>query len=136
MNCHQEAYAIKYEVTGEYGPLVISSLTNIAAAHISRHEDKEAILACLAIRNAQLSEMSKANDTYANDTYAQKRLAMEAGDTIQILVDLFTKTSAYQNAKLAADEALGLYQQAGITEDHPKMLRLKQSVKCLYSKAP
>lgn len=136
MNCHQEAYAIKYEVTGEYGPLVISSLTNIAAAHISRHEDKEAILAYLAIRNAQLSEMSKANDTYANDTHAQKRLAMETGDTIQILVDLFTKTSAYQNAKLAADEALGLYQQAGITEDHPKMLRLKQSVKCLYSKAP
>jgi tetratricopeptide (TPR) repeat protein len=131
MNCHQEAYAIKYEITGEYGPLVISSLTNIAAAHISRHEDKEAISAYLAIRNAQSLELKK-----ANDTYVQKRLAMEAGDTIQILVDLFTKSGEYQNAKLAADEALGLYQQAGITEDHPKMLCLKQSVKYLYSKAP
>jgi hypothetical protein len=48
---------------------------------------------------------------------------------------LYTKTGAYQNAKLAANEALRLYQQAGISKDHPKMEDLKQSVKILYSKA-
>jgi tetratricopeptide (TPR) repeat protein len=130
MDCHQEAYATKYELTGECGPLVITSLTNIAAAHLARNEDKEAILAYLAIWKAQSFELHKINDPGTS-----ARLAMEAGETIQMLVDLYTKTGAYQNAKLAADEALGLYQEAGISKDHPKMEDLKQSVKILYSKA-
>jgi tetratricopeptide (TPR) repeat protein len=130
MHCHQEAYATKYELTGECGALVITSLTNIAAAHLARNEEKEAILAYLAIRNAQSFELHKISDP---ETSA--RVAMDAGETIQMLVDLYTKTGAYQNAKLAADEALELYQQSGISKGHPKMEALKQSVKIIYFKS-
>jgi len=132
LQCHQEAHMIKVELTGEHGPGVTASLMNIAAAHTARKFYNDAILAYLEVRKAQSLEMQKAAQEGSPHL---ARLAEEAGETSQMLVDLFTKTESYSNAQLAVDETLGLYQQARLLEPHPKMQALKESVKKLQKAA-
>lgn len=134
LQCHQEAYAIKIaaienSLTGERDATATVSLMNIATAHMARKDYKEAIFTYLAVRNAQSLEIQMA--TMEGNAPAVARLAEAAGETSQMLIGLFTKTKSYPNAQLAVDETLGLYQQAGLKEDYPKMQALKESVKLL-----
>ena len=132
MHCHQEAYAIKTEITGEHDPSVISSLMNIGSVHTARRDYKEAIFAYLAARSAQAVVMQKA---IKEGSPHLVHMYEEAGETSQMLVDLFTRTGSFQNAPLAVNDTLTLYQQAGLNEDHPRMQALKESVKVLQKAA-
>ena len=126
MKCHQEAYATKYEITGDHSPTVVTSLMNIGAAHIARENYKEAIFTYLAVRNSQTSELEKENGGPNTG-----RLLIEAGETNQIIADLYRRSGEAKNAEVVAQEALRLYQSACLKEDHPKMQALKQTVKAL-----
>ena len=133
LTCHQTAYAIWFDSSGgEHSPALTASLMNIAAAHMARKDYDQATSFYLAVRNAQVAEIQKAAKE-GNPNLM--RLSEDAGDTSQVLVDLFIKMDSLDNAQMAVEETLQLYQQANFSEDHPKMQTLKESAKDLQKAA-
>ncbi len=133
LNCHQTAYAIWFESSGgEHSPALTASLMNIAAAHMARKDYEQATSMYVAVRNAQVVEMQKAAKDGNPDLL---RLSEEAGETSQVLLDLFIKMDSLDSAQVAVEETLRLYQQAKLSEDHPKMQALKASAKELQKAA-
>jgi tetratricopeptide (TPR) repeat protein len=142
LTCHQDALAIKRaaakkSTSASSTPAnsgVVTSLMNLAALHQVRGESSQAIHLYEQVLRMQMAALVQGRSSSGNKSWLLVRAAMEVGETLLLLSDLFDNKSGSQDnpntvsqhqhqrqAQRMCKEAILVYREVGLEEQHPQM---------------
>ncbi|CAB9496063.1 Hydra magnipapillata [Seminavis robusta] len=122
LQCHEEARRIK-SAAGDNESAVVTSLLNIAAVHHATKNWNVALSKYAKVMHLQQSELIRCRNQKGQSLLT--RAAQDVGETLQLMGDMHRQMEQEGQALRFYKEALMVYQEAGLSQDDPRMLALK-----------